>query len=179
MKTCEILVLVLMLGCAGCSSGPAPDAKSSDTKPVDTSVKDQADIKALEDRFSAAVTARDVNAIMACYVPDQTLIVFDVAPPRQYTGADAYKKDWQEFFTLFPGTMDFTITDLQITAGGDVAYAHSIQHLSLTDKAGKKSGLTVRVTDGYKKVNGQWLIGHEHVSVPVNLATMKPDLDSK
>lgn len=39
--------------------------------------------------------------------------------------------------------------------------------------------VTVRVTDGYKKINGQWLISHEHVSVPVDLATMKPDLDSK
>jgi len=39
--------------------------------------------------------------------------------------------------------------------------------------------LTVRVTDGYKRVNGQWLIAHEHVSIPVDLATLKPDPDSK
>jgi hypothetical protein len=37
----------------------------------------------------------------------------------------------------------------------------------------------VRVTDGYKKVNGQWLIAHEHVSVPVDLTTMKGIPDSK
>ena len=178
-KTREILALALLLGCAGCSSGPAPETKAADTKAPDTSAKDQADIKALEDRFLAAVKAKDVNAIMACYIPDQTLIVFDAVPPRQYTGADAYKKDWQEFFTMFPGAMDFTISDLEITAGGDVAYGHSIQHASLADKKGKKTEMTVRVTDGYKKVNGQWLIAHEHVSVPVDLATMKPDLDSK
>jgi ketosteroid isomerase-like protein len=39
--------------------------------------------------------------------------------------------------------------------------------------------MTVRVTDGYKKVNGQWLIAHEHVSIPVDLATMKGVPDSK
>jgi ketosteroid isomerase-like protein len=49
----------------------------------------------------------------------------------------------------------------------------------MTDKSGKKVVMTVRVTDGYKKVNGQWLISHEHVSVPVDLDTMKPVLDSK
>ena len=40
----------------------------------------------------------------------------------------------------------------------------------MTDKKGKKMDMTVRVTDGYKKVNGQWLISHEHVSVPVNFS---------
>ena len=43
----------------------------------------RADIKALEDRFIAAVTAKDLDAIMKVYVPDQPLFVFDVEPPRQ------------------------------------------------------------------------------------------------
>jgi ketosteroid isomerase-like protein len=53
-----------------------------------------ADIRALEDRFVAALKAKDVDAIMKVYAPDQTLIVFDVVPPRQYVGAAAYRKDW-------------------------------------------------------------------------------------
>ncbi len=59
---------------------------------------DEAAIRALEDRFAAAVNAGDVNAIMKSYVPDQSLVVFDVVPPRQYLGADAYRKDWVDFF---------------------------------------------------------------------------------
>jgi hypothetical protein len=39
--------------------------------------------------------------------------------------------------------------------------------------------LTVRVTDGYRKINGKWLITQEHVSVPVDLETGKADLTSK
>lgn len=45
-------------------------------------------------------------------------------------------------------------------------------------KDGKPFGLTMRVTDGYRKVNGKWLIIHEHISVPVNLETGKADLTS-
>ena len=41
-----------------------------------------ADIRALEDRFVAAFKAKDVDAIMKVYAPDQTLVVFDVVPPR-------------------------------------------------------------------------------------------------
>jgi len=112
-------------------------------------------------------------------VPDQTMIAFDAIPPLQYTGAAAYKKDWQDFFAPFPGPVEASISDLDITTGTSVAFSHSIQHIALTDKDGKKMEATVRVTDGYKKVDGKWLIAHEHVSVPVDFATLKGDLNAK
>ena len=168
MKVRQILWIALLAGCAGCNKA-APD----------TSAQDQSDIQALEDHFVAAVVAKDVTAIMSVYVPDQSLTVFDVLPPLEYTGAAAYQKDWHDTFALFPGTVEASISDLEITTGGNVAYSHSIQHVSLTDKDGKKLDITVRVTDGYKKIGGHWLIAHEHVSVPVDLATLKPDLNAK
>jgi uncharacterized protein (TIGR02246 family) len=169
MKMRAILLFGLLAGCAGCN-----------TAPPDTRARDQTDIKALEDRFAAAVKAKDVNAIMANYVPDQSLIVFDVIPPRQYTGADAYRKDWEGFLGGFTGPIaDASISDLDVTVGGDIAFSHSIQHILGTGKDGKPSEITVRVTDGYRKVDGKWLIAHEHISVPVDLETLKPDLMSK
>jgi uncharacterized protein (TIGR02246 family) len=169
MKFREIIVVAALAGCMACTSGPGADTK----------VKDDTDIKALKDRFVTAVKAKDVNAIMACYIPDASLIVFDATPPRQYTGAQAYRKDFEEFFAMFPGPSDGSMSGLDITVGGDVAYSHSIQNYSATGKDGKKLDLTFRVTDGYKKINGQWLISHEHLSFPVDLATLKPDLNSK
>jgi len=50
---------------------------------------DETQIRALEDSFAAAVRAKDVDAIMKVYVPDDSLFVFDVTPPRQYVGATA------------------------------------------------------------------------------------------
>jgi ketosteroid isomerase-like protein len=176
MKKTEMLIgALLTLGCVGCSQAPP----SADTKAPDTKAKDLADIKALEDRFTAAFKAKDVNAIMAVYVPDESLVVFDAIPPRQYIGAQAYRKDWEGFLAMFPGPMEISMSDLDVTVGGDVAYSHSIQQGVGTMKDGKKMPFTVRVTDGYKKVNGQWLVAHEHVSFPVDLATGKGDLNSK
>jgi ketosteroid isomerase-like protein len=37
---------------------------------------------------------------------------------------------------------------------------------------------TVRVTDGFKKINGKWLIAHTHVSFPVDMRTGKADMES-
>jgi uncharacterized protein (TIGR02246 family) len=137
------------------------------------------DIKALEDRFVAAFKAKDVDAIMKTYAPGQTLVVFDVVPPRQYVGAAAYRKDWQTFLGSFDGPITVELTDLDVGADRNLAYSHSIQRVSGTDKQGKKLDLTVRVTDVYQKIRGRWLIVHEHVSVPVDLDTDKPDLASK
>jgi uncharacterized protein (TIGR02246 family) len=140
---------------------------------------DVAQIRALEDRFVAAFNAKDVDRIMKVYVPDESLLVFDVVPPRQYAGAKAYRKDWEDLFATFQGPLKFQITDLAVAADRTFGYGHSIQHVTGTDTKGQPVDLTVRVTDVYRKIRGNWLIVHEHVSVPVDLDTGKPDFMSK
>jgi len=139
----------------------------------------RADIRSLEDRFVAAFKAKDVDALMKIYAPGQALVVFDVVPPRQYVGGAAYRKDWQTFLGNFDGPITVELTDLDIGADRNLAYSHSIQRVTGTDKQGKKLDLTVRVTDVYQRIRGRWFIVHEHVSVPVDLDTDKPDLTSK
>src|SRR5271166_1461196 len=140
---------------------------------------DEAKIRALENQFAAAVNAKDLDAIMKVYLPDETLFVFDVLPPRQYVGAAAYRKDWEEFIKTLDGPVKFEISDLVVTVDGNLGFSHSIQHVAGKDTKGKPVDLTVRVTDAYRKSNGNWLIVQEHVSVPVDLDTGKPDLTSK
>lgn len=147
--------------------------------PARAQTKDEQEIRALEERFAAAFRAKDIDAIMACYVPDETLVVFDAVPPRQYVGAKAYRKDFEEFFAPFPGPAEFQMTDLSVSANDRLGFSHCIQRCVLTDKDGKKQEYAVRVTDAYRKVKGKWLIVHEHVSWPVDPTTGKADLASK
>jgi ketosteroid isomerase-like protein len=147
--------------------------------PVQATPEDEASIKALEKRFVDAVNAKDVDAIMKAYVPDESLLVFDVIPPRQYVGAKAYAKDWADFFGFFKGPLKFEMTDLSVTADGTIGYSHSIQRVTGTNTKDQAIDLIVRVTDVYRKINGNWLIVHEHVSIPVDLDTGKPDPLSK
>jgi uncharacterized protein (TIGR02246 family) len=149
------------------------------TAAADADVVAEAKIRALEARFAAAFNAKDVDAIMKVYVPDNSLVVFDVIPPRQYVGAQAYRKDREKFFSMFKGPVNFEISDLAIMAGRTRAYSHSIQRVTGTDVNDRSIDLTVRVTDVYHRIKGQWLIEHEHISVPVDLDTGKPDLASK
>lgn len=140
---------------------------------------DEAAIKALEARFTSAFNAKDVDAIMKVYVPNETLVVFDVTPPRQYVGAKAYRKNWEDFFAMFKGPAKIELTDVSIMADTSLGFGHSIQYVTGTNAKGQPIDFTVRVTDGYRKIDGNWLIVHEHVSIPVDLDTLKPDPSSK
>src|SRR5713101_7383657 len=86
---------------------------------------DQAEIKALEQRYVTAVKAKDIKAIMACYVPDESLLVFDVVPPRQYMGAKAYQKDWEELFAAYPISAEVEMTDLGVMVEGSLGYGQN------------------------------------------------------
>jgi ketosteroid isomerase-like protein len=140
---------------------------------------DEAAIRALEANFATALNAGDVDAMMKNYVPDNSLIVFDVVPPRQHVGPDEYRKAWLGYFAHFKGPPKFTITDLATTVDGNVGFSHSIQRTVGTDTQGQPVDRTVRVSDGYRKIGGKWLIAFEHISVPVDLATGKADFTSK
>jgi ketosteroid isomerase-like protein len=174
MNPLKVLVpLLLAIGLVGFNQSPT----GTDIKPVDNQAQDVADLKALEDRFMTAFRAKDVDAIMQLCVPDDSLVVFDLTPPRQRNGPQAYRRDWEDVFNRYDGPLEAEISDLAVTAGGDVAYVCSIHHVAGTMKGGKKVDYTVRVTDGFKKINGKWLIAHTHVSVPINPVTGKADME--
>ena len=147
--------------------------------PAHAAPTDATQISLLEDGLASAASAGDVNGIMKAYIPNETLFVFDVIPPRQYVGAKAFRKDWEEFLATMKGPIKYTVSDLDVTVAGPIAYGHSIQRVTGTDIKGNPVDLTTRVTDVYRKVGGYWVIVQEHISVPVDLDTLKPDLTSK
>jgi ketosteroid isomerase-like protein len=134
---------------------------------------DEAAIRALEDRFVAAFNAGDIDAIMKNYIPDKSFVLFDVVPRKEYLGADVYREAWKEMFSRFKGKPKIAITDLGITVDGNVGFGHSFMRVMGTDTQGHSIDRTVRVTDGYRKIGGNWLIVHEHISVPVDFTTGK------
>jgi uncharacterized protein (TIGR02246 family) len=144
-----------------------------------TANADEAAIQALEDTYNEGFNSKDVNKVMSVYAPGKQLFVFDVVPPREYRGWEAYKKDFEGLFSAFPGPMKNTISEQTIHVVGSLAYGHNIQTGEFTAKDGSKMSIVARTTDIYRKMHGKWLIVEEHNSVPVDLNTMKPDLQSK
>jgi ketosteroid isomerase-like protein len=89
---------------------------------------DEAQIRELIDNWAKALRAKDINELMSHYTPD--ILVFDLAPPLQYKGTDAYRKNFEEWFPSFQGPVGYEIRDLRITTGDDVAFSHSLNRIS-------------------------------------------------
>lgn len=141
--------------------------------------RDKEKIEALYQAYLRAFKAKDVNAVMATYDRNE-LFVFDLVPLRANIRVGTpTSKDWEGLFAAFPGPLDNNISEHVITVVGPVAYSRCVQTGYFTAKDGSRLDVAVRVTDVLRKVKGKWLIVQEHVSVPVDLASGKPDLMSK
>ena len=124
--------------------------------------RDEAQIRALVDDWAEALRAKDVDRVMAHYARHS--VTFDLAPPLISTGADA--EGLQAWFSTWPGPLSYEIRDLNITAGDDVAFCHSLNRLSGTKTDGEKVEIWFRQTLCLCKIDGEWRITHQHESVP-------------
>lgn len=138
---------------------------------------EEAEIKKVIEGGVEAIRAKDLDGVMSMYASE--LVSFDIVPPLQYVGTDAYREKWGETFSSFPGPINYEIVDLSITVGDDVAFAHSFNRLSATMNNGQKIGNWLRWTACFRKIGGKWLIAHMQASVPVDLETGKAVLGLK
>ena len=139
---------------------------------------DEQVIKSLFDQWGPVTAAKNIDQIMAFYAPSDSSVFFDAFLPREYKGTNAYKKDYENFFAAFPGPIKSTISDMKIHSAGTMAYVHAIDTWTM-DIEGKSTDFVFRVTDVLEKINGKWLIVHEHLSFPVDPVTGKADFLSK
>jgi uncharacterized protein (TIGR02246 family) len=123
------------------------------------------------DQWTKALYAKNLDALMALYAPDT--ITFDLMPPSQVDGADRYRKNFERWFASISGPIDYELHNLRITASDEVAFCHSVNHVTATRASGEKADYWVRVTVGFEKRNGQWLVIHDHISMPIEMETMK------
>lgn len=138
----------------------------------------EAEIRALIDDWAEALRAKDINGIMSHYAAD--IVTFDLAPPLQYTGADALKKSLEEWFPTFRGSVGYEIRGLNITASDDIAFCRSLNRISGTRTDGGQTDVWVRGTVCCRKIDGKWMVTHEHVSVPFYMdGTVKAAVDLK
>src|SRR5262249_47452295 len=174
-RTINITILLITV----ISIGNISPEKAAFSLTPNASSKDEAEIRGVYDRWAKAFRTHDIDGIMAVYAPGNAVVAYDFTPPLQYLGADAYRKDYEEFLAQYEGPIDTELHDLRIVAGGDVAFIHCLERISGTLKNGQKSEVWVRATSGLRKFNGKWLIVHDHISVPVNFETGKAVLDLK
>jgi uncharacterized protein (TIGR02246 family) len=140
---------------------------------------DETEIRNLIDRWTKAFEAKDLNGVMSIYAQSGEVLAYDIVPPLEYVGFDAYKQDYHDFFDGFEGPLQVEVRDLHITTGGSVAFSNGLERIVGTMKNGQKFDAWIRFTECYRKINGRWQAVHDHISVPVDFDTGKALLDLK
>lgn len=137
-------------------------------------ITDETQIRKLIDDREEAVRARDVQGSIDNIAPD--IVWFDVVNPLQQIGSDALKKRAEEWFASFEGPIGYETRDLSITASDNVAFAHGLNHVSATKIGGGQIDMWWRTTICFRKVDEQWMVTHEHNSVPFDVESGKASL---
>jgi uncharacterized protein (TIGR02246 family) len=164
-----ILVSLMLVSFSSLTMRAQPENASSGTA--------EAEIRAWLNRWKQAFMEKNLDAIMALYADD--VVAYDIVPPLQYVGKEAYRKDYESFLAQYEGNLHVEVKDLHIGGSGDLGYATGLELIGGTLKNGQKSEVWLRFTSLHRKLNGKWLDFHDHVSVPTDMESGKAMLELK
>jgi ketosteroid isomerase-like protein len=139
--------------------GGAPAGASSGQQQMedDMAEKDVEAIAKLVEDWSRALERKDVAGLTRGYAED--VVLFDVKPPWRIDGVPGYRQVWEQCLPHLPDRLVSKRRQLAIEVSGDLAFARGLHTF-------EPSPTWVRFTICYRRVNGSWLVAHEHVSVP-------------
>lgn len=140
-----------------------------------TQANDKAQIRVRLDEWARAARIKNLDAIMANYAPD--VLAFDAIGKLQFKGVEAYRNHWDACLSYCPGEMVFDVHDLEVTARDGLAFCHYLGRCGGAGPDGKEQTSWFRVTVCLRKIDGEWLIVHEHFSAPFDPGTSKALLD--
>lgn len=128
----------------------------------------EARIRAVLDDWADAYRAKDADRVISHHAEGN--VQFIMAPPLQFSGANAWDKSALEaWFSSFDGPLGYEIRDLSIAAGDGTAFCHFLNRLGATSIRDGKFEMWNRVTLGFRKIGDRWLIAHVHQSVPFHM----------
>ena len=124
-----------------------------------------------------AIQAKDIDAVASHYAAD--LVSFDFTPPLRSFGADEKRRNWHQAFAALNGAIAYEVRDLKVTTNGELGFAHSVNHITASPAGGRSTDIWLRWTACFRRIDGVWLIVHDHVSVPSDPANGRAVLDLK
>ena len=128
-----------------------------------------AQVKALLDKKIEAVHKKDAAIILGMYA--RNIVSFDLKEPMANKGVETIKNRLTEWFASYEDDINQEMQQLEIIADDEVAFSHCLMRTYGTSINGEQQDMWYRTTNGFEKMNGKWMIIHEHSSEPIDLQT--------
>ena len=138
---------------------------------------DEARIREFVEARAEAVHAKDVDALMSNHAPD--VLMFDALDPLRYVGAEAVRERAGQWLSWYQGPVGYEVRDLSVTAGDEAAFCHYLYRVTGTMTNGREVDMWVRSTVCFRKVGGEWVVAHEHTSVPFDAESGQASVNLK
>jgi ketosteroid isomerase-like protein len=116
------------------------------------------------DSLAEAIRNKNLDQLMAHYAPD--VVAYDVLSPLEVLGNEAYRKNIEKWFASMAGRISYDMMELHVSASDTHAYCYFLSHVTGARTGGGRADYWVRVSSDWRKVDGEWVVAHEHVSVP-------------
>jgi ketosteroid isomerase-like protein len=129
-----------------------------------THQREETEIRAQIDAYTAALRAKRVDDVVSHYASDA--VTADLAPPLWNRGADTLRRKFEDWFRSWIGAIGIEMRNVHVTASGDVAFARMLNRIHGMRTDGTATDVWVRATVCFRKIDGEWKVAHEHVSVP-------------
>jgi ketosteroid isomerase-like protein len=136
---------------------------------------DEKDLRERAAILVEAVKTHDLDAIKTIFAPD--LVSYDIVPPLEHLGAEAKWQNWIDVFTTYQKPIDYEVRELSVVVDGDLGVVHSLNRIKGTMVNGLTNEYWLRWTACFRRIDGDWLIAHDHVSVPTDFLTGRAKLD--
>jgi uncharacterized protein (TIGR02246 family) len=129
------------------------------------------------ERWFEESAAKDLDAVMAHVAPDA--VSYEHEAPLQYKGVDAIREVCRRGFEAMEGEFRWDIPDLRILVRDDVAVSWGLNRMRAKTPDGKVIEMWSRGTRVHQKIDGKWLMIHQHVSFPYDPKSGLARLDLK
>jgi uncharacterized protein (TIGR02246 family) len=129
----------------------------------------QDELRALVAERVDAVHAKNPGPLADAQAPD--VILFNTLPPLHQTGKEALIEQTKAWFSAYSSDIGYEVEQLHVDADGDLGFCSFLYHVSGTLAAGGDVDMWVRATLCCRRVDGRWLITHDHESVPFDAET--------
>jgi uncharacterized protein (TIGR02246 family) len=139
-------------------------------------VSNEAAVRAHLERWAQASRAMDIDAIIACYVQDA--VSYDCHSAFQFRDLVSHRKHLEACFPHMVGPITIEMLELAITADDTLAFCHATMRCACKGTSGEEHRSWLRSTVCMKKVDGQWLVAHDHCSAPFDPMSNQAMLDA-